>query len=143
MSDAPVPPPPAPAAPAGEDKTVAILAYVTPWLCGIGFVIAVLMHNKAKTRLGAFHLRQMLGLLIVGVALWLVTFVLGFVLAFAGGIPVVGFILTKGFSLLSFAAGLGLMILWVLGLVGAVNEEQKPVPVLGKLIQEKLAGVFA
>ncbi len=41
----------------GEDKTVAIVAYLTL----IGFIIAIILNGQKKTALGAFHLRQMLG----------------------------------------------------------------------------------
>ena len=50
-----------------EDRTVAILAYVTI----IGFIIAIVMHGSKKTALGSFHLRQVLGLIVTGLALWL------------------------------------------------------------------------
>ena len=45
-----------------EDKTVAILAYITL----IGFIIAIVLHGQKKTALGAFHLRQMLGIFLTG-----------------------------------------------------------------------------
>ena len=41
----------------GEDKMVAIVAYLTL----IGFIVAIIIHMNKKTKLGAFHLRQMLG----------------------------------------------------------------------------------
>jgi hypothetical protein len=46
-------PPPATTAPAAEDRTVAIVSYLTL----IGFVVAILLHSSKKTQLGAFHLR--------------------------------------------------------------------------------------
>ena len=57
--------PPSQAAVAGattEDKTVAILSYVTI----LGFIAAMIMHQSHKTQLGAFHLRQMLDLVVTG-----------------------------------------------------------------------------
>ena len=130
MSD--IPPPPAPA---GEDKTIAMLAYLTPLLCGVGFIIAVLMHNKNKTALGAYHLRQSLGLLIVAIALAIVFTVIGLVV---GSIPVVGML----FMLVRLAINVGVFVLWILGLMSALKCEQKPVPVLGPIFQEKLASLF-
>jgi hypothetical protein len=52
---------PAPVTPVKEDTTVALLAYLTPLLFGVGIVIAIVMHNGRKTALGAYHLRQSLG----------------------------------------------------------------------------------
>ena len=48
---------------ATEDKTVAILCYVTI----LGFIAAIFMQQSHKTQLGAFHLRQMLGMVLTGV----------------------------------------------------------------------------
>ena len=56
--------PTTPAATGGEDKTVAIIAYLTL----IGFIVAIIVHMNKKTKLGAFHLRQMLGFLLTGIA---------------------------------------------------------------------------
>ena len=66
MSEPSAPPPATPpVAPSqGEDRTVAILAYLTL----IGFIVAIVLHSNKKTKLGAFHLRQMLGLLLCGLA---------------------------------------------------------------------------
>ena len=127
MSDTPVPPPPpaeSAAAPAGEDKTVAILAYVTPILCYVGIVIAIVMHNNKKTKLGAFHLRQSLGLICGGVA----CFVLGM-------IPLVNLVAAP-------LLGLGLFILWIMGLLAAINGEMKPVPLVGEQFAKWFATVF-
>ncbi len=49
---------------AAEDKTVAILSYITI----IGFIAAIIMHQNHKTQLGAFHLRQMLGMALTATA---------------------------------------------------------------------------
>ena len=59
--------PPSQAAVAGaatEDKTVAIISYITI----IGFIAAIFLHQNNKTQLGAFHLRQVLGIVLTGVA---------------------------------------------------------------------------
>lgn len=130
MSDTPVP-----TTPAGEDKTIAMLAYLTLFLCGVGIIIPILMHNSKKTALGAYHLRQSLGLLIVIIALAIVFTALGFVV---GGIPVVGIL----FMLVRLALNLGVFVLWIIGLLSALKCEQKPVPVLGAIFQEKLATLF-
>lgn len=117
-------PPPAPVAPAGEDKTVAILAYVTPILCYVGIVIAIVMHNKAKTKLGAFHLRQALGLTIGFAACFVLSFV-----------PFLGWIVAP-------LAGLALFVLWIMGLIAAINGEQKLVPVVGEHFAKWFATTF-
>ena len=125
MSNTPETPPPAspaPATPAAatEDRTVAILAYITI----IGFIIAIVMHSSKKTALGAYHLRQCLGLFIT----WLVGSVLMV-------IPVLGWII---FPLVM----IGGFVLWIMGLIAAINGQQKPMPVAGEYYLKWFAGAF-
>lgn len=112
---------PAPAAPASEDRTVAILAYITI----IGFIIAIVMHGSKKTPLGAFHLRQALGLFLTGFVCWIVLLI----------IPVVGWIL------LPFVM-LGIFVLAIMGLIAAAGGQQKPVPLLGDKYQKWFGNAF-
>lgn len=104
-----------------EDKTVAIVAYITL----IGFIVALIIHSSKKTQLGSFHLRQMLGLVIAN-------FVAGAVMI----IPVLGWI--AGFAL--FVCN---FIMWVMGLIAAANGEMKPAPILGAKFQEWFKNAFA
>ena len=116
----PITPTPAGAA---EDKTVAILAYITL----IGFIIAIVLNGQKKTALGAFHLRQMLGIFLTGVAAWIAVMMLMFV--------VIGVFLAPVVWIMIF-------VLWIMGLIAAINGEQKPTLLLGKQYQEWFKGVF-
>lgn len=107
-----------------EDKTTAIVSYLTL----IGFIVAIIIHSSKKTRIGAFHLRQSLGLILTAIAMMVV----GFVFAF---IPVLGW-------LASMAVWIGLLALWIMGLIAALNGEFKPVPVLGEHYQKLLGKAF-
>jgi uncharacterized membrane protein len=121
-------PPPAPAASSTEDRTVAILAYITI----IGFIIAIVMHSSKKTALGTYHLRQTLGLFITAVVAWFGCMILAF-------IPFVNLLMV----LVGPAVGIGLFVLWIMGLIAAVNGQQKPMPVVGEHYQKWFAGAFA
>ena len=116
-----MPPSEAAAASATEDKTVAILCYITI----IGFIAAVFIHQNNKTELGAFHLRQVLGMVVTAAA--------G---AVCGVVPILGWIVW-------FFVCLVLFVFWVLGLLAAVKGEMRPVPLLGEHYQKWFAGVFA
>ncbi len=94
-------------------KTVAIISYLTP----VGWIIAYIMNNNSKTTYATFHLRQALGINL----LW---FLLGIINPFVD-IAVLGWIFE-----------LGLIVFWVLGFVGAIQGEKKPVPYLGGNFQE-------
>lgn len=110
-------PTPGPAAPpvaaVAEDKTVAIVSYLTL----LGFIAAIIIHSNKKTQLGAYHLRQTLGL---------------FLTSFLLIIPILNFLLI-----------VVLFVLWVMGLVAAIKGEMKPVPVMGPLYQKWFGNTFS
>ena len=122
---------PAPATPAKEDTTVALLAYLTPIAFGIGIVIAIVMHNGKKTTLGAYHLRQSLGLLLTALASWVPCIIISM-------IPVVNMLML----LLGPLLGIAFFVLWVMGLLNAINGQMKPLPVVGEFYQKTLANAF-
>ncbi len=113
-----------PVTPIPEDRTVAILSYITI----IGFIIAIVMHGSKKTALGAFHLRQALGLFITGLAFGLCVIVLAF-------IPILGW-------LAIIVGWVGLLVFVLMGLIAAASGQQKPVPVLGAHYQKWFANAF-
>ncbi len=99
-------------------KTVAIISYLTL----IGWIIALVMNNNNKTDLGSFHIRQMLGVLIVAILLSVIG-------SFSGSSLV-----SNIFSLISF-------IIWLLGFIGAVQGKKNPIPVVGDYFQEWFKGI--
>jgi uncharacterized membrane protein len=112
------------AAPVTEDRTVAMVAYLT----FIGLIVAIVMHNSNKTRLASFHLRQSLGLMLTAIIYWPINFILLFV-------PILGWLIT-------LVVLVSLLVLWVMGLMGALQGTMKPVPVVGPLYQRLFANVF-
>jgi len=95
-----------------QGKVIAILSYITI----IGWIIALIMNTSEKSKLGSYHIRQTLLLYIFAVILsW---------------IPIVGWIL-----------GIVLFIFWILGLVAAINGEQKEMPIIGGLAQQWFKGL--
>jgi uncharacterized membrane protein len=111
------------------DNTVAFVAYLTL----VGFIIAIILNkDEKKNSLGNFHLRQMLGLLIIGTVIWVADMILS-------RIPILGYVFSAAFIILT----LGLIALWVLGFIDALNKRQKPVPFVGDIIQKQLQGAFS
>lgn len=106
-----------------EDKTIAILSYIT----FIGWIVAIVMHGSNKTKLGAFHIRQALGIFITLVAVAIVATILAF-------IPFLGWFIDLAMYIAMLAA-------WIMGLIGAISGEMKPLPVVGEFYQKILAGV--
>lgn len=97
-----------------EGKTIAIIAYITIF----GLLIAFLMNNDKKNSFASYHLRQSLGLVLTSLALSVISI-----------IPILGWIV-------SLLGSIFIIVLWVIGLMGALNGKEKPVPFLGKKYQE-------
>lgn len=115
-----IPPVAAATSVATEDKTTAIISYLTL----IGFIAAVIIHGNKKTKLGSFHLRQALGLILTSIAVGMVMI-----------IPILGWIV-------GFAGWIALLVFWVIGLLAAINGEMKPVPLLGEHYQKWFGTAF-
>ena len=95
-----------------DKKTTSIVSYLT----FIGWIIAYCAGNKEEAK---FHLNQSLviylGCLCVAVA--------AVVLAF---IPILGW-------LAIWAANIYLLVMWVMGLIAAINDEEKELPLIGQI----------
>ena len=114
---------PTPAASGMDGKSISIISYIT-W---IGWIIAFVMFNSNKSQLAAFHIRQSLGIMLLGILCYIVQIMLLFV-PFLGW-AVIGIL------------WIGLVVLWVLGLVSAINGQEKPIPVIGSLAQSLFRGI--
>jgi uncharacterized membrane protein len=114
---------PTPAASGMYGKSIAIIRYFT-W---IGWIIAFVMFNSNKSQLAAYHLRQSLALMILGILVYIVQIMLIF-------IPFLGWAI-------AILLWICLVVLWVLGLVAAINGEEKPMPVIGSSAQSIFSGI--
>ena len=105
-------------------KTAAIISYFSI----IGWLIAYFaMHKDNKTALGSYHLRQTLLYAIVSMVLsWGFSFLLGIIIVATGSIALANLI---------WIVYLALFIVWIIGLIGAINGEQKPMPIIGEKAQ--------
>ncbi len=97
-------------------KTVAVVSYIT----FIGWLISYLfLYPKQKDALGAFHLRQSLGLYLCGLVLSILnrSFATGIMWGAGNIVAVI------------------LFVFWLIGLINAINGQQKPLPLVGEYIQ--------
>ena len=91
-----------------EGKNMAIISYIA-----IGLIIAFVMNNEKKNEYAKFHIKQSLGLALTGLVLGIV-----------GMIPVLGWII--------YIVGIFVLLyMWIMGLMNAINDKQKTVPILG------------
>jgi uncharacterized membrane protein len=94
-----------------EGKDIAIISYIT----FIGLIIAFVMNSDKKHEFAKFHIRQSLGIALTCIALYIVLAL----------IPFIGWLLMPIVSI-------GGLVLWVLGLLNAINGKQDGVPFFGK-----------
>ncbi|MCF7865897.1 hypothetical protein K9L67_04085 [Candidatus Woesearchaeota archaeon] len=95
-----------------DGKVIAIISYVY-WL---GWLIALIMNQNKKNSFASFHLRQSLLLMIaITIMMW---------------IPFIGDVLS-----------IILFVLWVFGLVYAIQGKEKEIPVIGPLAQDWFKGL--
>ncbi len=97
-----------------KEKSNGIIAYVTI----IGLIIAFVQNQEEKSEYVNFHVRQMIGLVLIGFAV--------------GWIPIVGWIVA-----------IGAVVFWIMGIMGAMNGERKAVPLVGEYFQEWFKSVGA
>ncbi len=102
---------------ADNGKLVAILAY---FLVGIVWYFA---DEKVKgSSLAKFHVKQSLNLMVISVVLHIALSVL------MGGM----YMLMPIIALLSMLINLAVFVLWIMGIIYAINDEQKPLPIVGE-----------
>ncbi len=106
-----------------KGKTIAILSYCTL----IGWIIAFVMHGNEKTKFGAYHLRQGLGLMCIGLVIFIISFMFIFMM------PALYF----GFRLLN----LGILALAIMGIMNANNGKAEPMPLIGDFFDKLFSGI--
>lgn len=89
-----------------DGKNVAIIAHIHL----IGWIIALIMNSSNKNEFASFYIRQMLGLIILSLFVW---------------IPILGWIL-----------GIAILVAWIMSLVNALGGKMKPTFLFGNQFQE-------
>lgn len=102
-----------------DNKSIAIIAYIT-W---IGLLVAFIMNKDKQDPFVKFHIRQNLGLFVIGILSGLLNF-----------IPTVG-------AMISYVVFAILFVLWIIGLLGAFSGKTNPIPVVGPMFQDWFKGI--
>ena len=100
-----------------EGKTIAIISYITI----VGLIIAIVMNKDKNNEFAQYHIRQSLGIILLYVVVWMVFLIISTVIYF---------------PLLSTIIYLGLLVLWILGVITALQGEKKAVPLVGEHFQK-------
>lgn len=99
--------------PTSDGKTTAIISYL--WI--IGLVIAFVMNSSKKDDFASYHIRNMIGICALGLGNSILNWI---------GIP----------RFLISGIWIVLLIIWVLGLISAIQGEKKEIPIVGAYFQE-------
>lgn len=105
-------------------KTAAILSYfgIILWL-----IAYFALHKDKKTDFGSYHLRQTLLFAIVSTVIYFaLSFFLGILIATTG---------MFGIIYLAYIVYAGLFVIWIIGFIGVLNGEKKPMPLIGERAQ--------
>lgn len=103
-----------------DGKNFAIISYLT----AIGLIIAFVLNNEKRNDFTTYHIRQSLGI-----------FLSMFIFGMLSYLPFIGWII----SILGFVL---LVILWISGVMNAVNGNKKPVPILGEYFNSIFSGIW-
>ena len=99
--------------PTSNGKNTAIVSYLTI----IGAIIAIFMNQEKKDTFAAFHIRQALGIF---VSFFLIGYFIGYFDSW---------VISSSFYIFYF-------ILWMYGFVTMLQDEMKPIPLLGEQFQK-------
>ncbi len=91
-----------------DTKTTGIVAYLTL----IGFIVALVAGDKEGAK---FHLNQAL-----------IIYIGAIVLGVVACIPLIGW-------LIAMVGEIFILVCWIMGLIAAINQEEKQIPLLGSI----------
>ncbi|WP_316826150.1 DUF4870 domain-containing protein [Pedobacter miscanthi] len=101
-----------------NNKSLAIISYITI----IGWLIAYFIGKDKADALLKYHLRQSLGLAIVNIIFSVVLNIVATLIPSLSFLGLIGFVF---------------IILWIMGIINAANGALKPVPLIGKMFEDK------
>lgn len=102
-----------------DNKTLSIVSYITIF----GWLISFIMGKDKPNGLLRYHLKQSLGLVICSIILSIILNVL-IMVTHIGILGILGFLP---------------LVLAIIGIINAANEVEKPLPLIGKMFEDKFA----
>jgi uncharacterized membrane protein len=116
--------------PDDEGKTAGIVSYFFI----IGWLVAYFaLHHRNKAGLGSYQLRQTLLFHIISTVAVAALDIIFFYLLFSPDYWAA--------SALNWLVRTSIIVLWVLGFLGAINGEKKPIPIIGEKAQHMFSGI--
>lgn len=103
-----------------NNKTLSIVSYITL----IGWLIAYFSGKENANSLLKYHLKQSLGLFLVSIIINIAVIVIAY------AIPALYFLSYIGYVIWALV---------IIGVINATNEVEKPLPLIGKMFENKFA----
>ncbi|MGD9929478.1 MAG: hypothetical protein AB7U05_05635 [Mangrovibacterium sp.] len=82
----------------------------------VGWIVSLILNNSEKDELTSFYLRQTLGIYLLGL---------------------VGTLIPA----LRIVIGIIVLVIWIISLIGAIQQEKKEIPVVGVYFQDWFKGI--
>jgi len=112
-----------------DKKTMAIVSYITI----IGWLISFFSYkDKEKNSLVSYHLKQAFGLFVTMFCINIALRILITIFSAINLISIVGII-----GLLAMLLSVTYLVLLIIGIITASKEEEKPLPIIGKMFEGK------
>ncbi|AZB01634.1 DUF4870 domain-containing protein [Chryseobacterium joostei] len=102
-----------------DNKTLSIVSYITVF----GWLVSFILGKEKPNSLLKYHLKQSLGLVIFSIALSIIINIL-FIVTNLEILGILGFLP---------------LILAIVGIINAANEIEKPLPIIGKMFEDKFS----
>jgi uncharacterized membrane protein len=102
-----------------EGKSLAVISYIT----FIGTIVAFVMNQNKQNSFASFHIRQAIGI-------WVVALVVNFIQRFSN------------FSWVDNLLSILVLVLWIIGLIGAIRGQEQRVPLLGDQFQDWFRNIY-
>ena len=106
-----------------NNKTLSIVSYIT----FIGWLIAYFSGKENANGLLKYHLKQSFGLFLAALAFNILVSILA--------------VISVSLASIVSIAGIGFLILTIIGIINAANELEKPLPIIGKMLEDKFSFV--
>lgn len=103
-----------------DNKTLSIISYITL----IGWLVAYFVGKDKADSLLKYHLRQSLGLAVVNILFSVALNIVAFIVPALGFLGLIGYVF---------------IVLWIIGIINAANGVEKPLPIIGKMFEDKFA----
>jgi uncharacterized membrane protein len=135
----PVTPAPPTQGTSGMEPNVAALVAYLGHIIGLGWLSGLIIYLIEKeNKFVRFHALQSIALSVIAIVfgiLWSIVIPI-FIAIFGAANPMLGLAIGGIFSLVAFVAGIAFLILWIMAMIKAYNNEMYKIPIIGDFVEK-------